>query len=91
MAIKLNSGFEILVLSDLVYEEMTVEIQYQGEQLAQINRDKGLKQLEIEMYTDFTPPEFAPKFKFLLEDFLIALNEAKALLESLPNVPPIEE
>lgn len=48
MALKLDSGFEILRYSDEKYEELTVEIDYQGEIIAQINQDKGENQLEIE-------------------------------------------
>ena len=42
MAVKLKSGFEILRYSDLSYDRMTAEIQYKGEQVVQINMDKGL-------------------------------------------------
>ena len=42
MAIKLDSGFEILYFSDLSYEGMTVEIQYQGQQVAQIDPSNNL-------------------------------------------------
>ena len=50
MAIKLDSGFEILYFSDLSYEGMTVEIQYQGQQVAQINKEKGVENMEIDIY-----------------------------------------
>lgn len=43
MAIKLDSGFEILYLSYFSYKNMTVEIQYKGQQVAQINKDKGVE------------------------------------------------
>lgn len=79
MSVKLDSGFEILRFSDLKYEEITVEIQYQGEQIAQINKDKGVDQLEIEILTEYTTSNFSPKFK--LSDFQLALDEARKLLE----------
>ncbi|MEL6402577.1 MAG: hypothetical protein AAFR26_26390 [Cyanobacteria bacterium J06626_4] len=79
MAVKLDSGFEILRFSDLKYEEITAEIQYRGEQIAQVNRDKGIHSLEIEILTDYVDSEFLPKFK--LSEFLLALDEAKKLLE----------
>ncbi|MHC5609912.1 MAG: hypothetical protein ACYTXA_02460 [Nostoc sp.] len=47
MAINVDSGFEILYLSDLKYNEMTIEIQYKGQQVAQINKDKGIDKMEI--------------------------------------------
>jgi hypothetical protein len=78
MAINFDTGFEILRVSDLSYEEMTVEIQYKGEQIAQINKDKGDNFLEIEFFTDFIDSNFIPKF--MLNDFLTVLDEAQKLL-----------
>lgn len=78
MAIELESGFEIIRFSDMRYEEMTVEIQYKGEQIAQINKDRGAQMLEIEILTDFIKSEFI--LKFMLSDFLLALEEAKKLI-----------
>ncbi len=78
MAIKLESGFEILRYSDLSYEEMTAEIQYRGEQIVQVNMDKGLNDLEVEFFTEFVTPDFKPKFQ--LNDFLEAINKAKEIL-----------
>lgn len=79
MAIRLDSGFEIVRFSDLAYEDMTVEIQYKGEQIAQINRDQGAHMLEIEILADYIDPNFMPRF--MLDDFLFALNEAKRILK----------
>lgn len=79
MAIKLKSGFEILRYSDLNYEQMTADIQYDGEQIAQINMDGGVNNLEIEIFTEFNKPDFKPKFKLI--EFLEALEEAKKILE----------
>lgn len=62
MAIKLKSGFEILQYSDLSYEGMAAEIQYKNEQVAQINMDKGLGNLEMEIFTEFVVPDFKPVF-----------------------------
>ncbi len=79
MPINLNSGFTLIRDSDLTYEKMTVEIQYSGEQIAQINMDKGLDNLEMEIFTEFISSDFRPKF--VLSDFLEAVNEAKKILE----------
>lgn len=79
MAIELKSGFEILRYSDLSFEGMTAEIQYKGEQVAQINMDKGLNNLEIEFFTEFVQSDFKPVFQ--VDDFLEAVNEAKKILE----------
>jgi hypothetical protein len=79
MAIELESGFEIICFSDSAYEEMTVEIQYKGEQIAQINQDRGSDQLEMEILTEYVSSDFLPKF--MLNDFLTALSEAQKLLK----------
>jgi len=78
MPINLKSGFSLVRDSDLSYEKMTVEIQYKGEQIAQINMDKGLGNLEIEVFTEFVSPGFKPKFQ--LNEFLETVNEAKKIL-----------
>lgn len=80
MSIKTSSGFEILRFSDSEYDEITVEIQYRGEQIAQLNKDRGVHLIEIEILTDYIDPSFLPKF--LLSDFLSVLSEAKKLLEN---------
>ncbi|EAZ88202.1 hypothetical protein [Crocosphaera chwakensis] len=78
MVIKLDSDFEILRFSDSIYEKITVEIQYKGEQIAQINQDKGHHNFEIEFFVDYIEPNFIPKFR--LSDFIIALNKAQEIL-----------
>lgn len=79
MAIKLKSGFEVLRVSDIEFEEMTVEIQFEGEQIAQINMDNGFENLEIEWFTEFSNSSFVPKFK--LCDLIEAINESKKILQ----------
>ena len=79
MSVKLDSEFEIIGFSDSAYEKITVEIQYQGEQIAQINQELGIDQLEIEILTEYVKSDFSPKF--MLSDFLVALNEAQKLLK----------
>ncbi|ODG99330.1 hypothetical protein A4S05_38085 [Nostoc sp. KVJ20] len=76
MAINLDSGFEILYLSDLKYNEMTVEIQYKGQQVAQINKDKGVEKMEIDIYSEYVTPDFLSELKLPLGDFLEAINIA---------------
>lgn len=80
MAINLDSGFEILYLSDLKYNEMTVEIQYKGQQVAQINKDRGVDQMEIDIYSEYVIPDFISELKFPLSDFLEAINIASKAL-----------
>ncbi|WP_377475059.1 MAG: hypothetical protein P2A85_20060 [Microcoleus anatoxicus] len=80
MAISLDSGFEILYLSDIKYNEMTVEIQYKGQQVAQINKDKGVDKMEIDIYSEYVTSEFVSELKFQVSDFLEAINIASKAL-----------
>lgn len=77
MAIELDSGFTIVRFSDATHKQITVEIQDRGEQIAQINRDKGNDKFEIEIFTDYIESNFYPKF--MSNDFQQALNEARIL------------
>ena len=78
MAIEFECGFEILRFSDTRYEEITVEIQYRGEAILQINKDLGIDKLEIELLSAFVQDSFYPKFK--LSDFLTVIDEARKIL-----------
>ncbi|MGL5872571.1 MAG: hypothetical protein ACRC2R_09415 [Xenococcaceae cyanobacterium] len=69
MALNLNSGFEILDLSDLKYDRMTVEIKYKDRPVAQINKYKGIDRMEIEIYSEYVIPNFLSELKFRLGDF----------------------
>jgi hypothetical protein len=83
MAILLSSGFEILYVSDSRYEKLNTEIQYKGQQVALLNKDKGVDKIEIEMYLQYVIPDFYSNLKFPLDDFLEAIEEAKkALIDS---------
>ncbi len=81
MAINMDYGFDICWFSDINYNEMTVLIKFKGQDIAQINKDKGIDMLEIEIFTEYTHPDFIPIIqKFMLSDFLNALNEAIKIL-----------
>jgi len=81
MSVKLESGFELIEYSDLRYEIMTIEVQYKGEQIAQLNIDKGCA--EVELFTEFTNDRFRPIYPMV--EFLDALNRAEALLKNYRN------
>lgn len=80
MALNLNSGFEILYLSDLKYDRMTVEIKYKDRPSAQINKDKDIDRMEIEIYSEYVIPDFLSELKFPSYDFLEALSVASSAL-----------
>lgn len=74
-------GFEIAKFSDLNYEEMSVEVRYNGIPFAQINMDKGPDNQEITIPSRFTPE--GQQFVFSLSDFLVTLEKARDLLKTL--------
>jgi hypothetical protein len=82
MSILLSSGFEIIYLSDSRYEESNVEIQYKGQQVALLIKDKGIDRLEIEIYSQYVLPDFLSELKFSLDDFLEAIEEAKVAIKN---------
>jgi len=81
MSIKLESGFEISRYSDVKYEEITAEISYCGQPLAQINKDRGSDKLEIEIYSEYVVEPLKPKFTFDVIDFLEVLDKACKILK----------
>lgn len=73
----ISNDFEIDFFSDNKYEEITVEVSYKGQILCQLNKDKGIDNIEIEFFFDsriLTEP-VTPKFP--LSEFINILNEAK--------------
>lgn len=52
-----NSGIELLLSSDCDYEELTVEMYYNGKFIALLNQDNGLDNLRIEFPTSAVADE----------------------------------
>lgn len=77
MRLESDNDFEVLDYSDSRYENLTVEIQYRGEPIAQINKEKGLQNLELEIFAN--PSDSI--LKVPLSGFLGALILAKGLIE----------
>ncbi|MEL7938896.1 MULTISPECIES: hypothetical protein [Pseudomonas] len=50
MKIEIDKDFEVLGYSDCRYEKLTIEVQYKGEPVAQINQDMGRDKLELEIF-----------------------------------------
>lgn len=62
--------------SDLDFEGMVVYVNYDEQTLASINYDKGINNLEVEMF----PFEYeGQKLIFPLQDFLAAIEKARKL------------
>lgn len=71
---RLNSKFEILSYSDSQYEKLTVEVQFDGEPLLQINQDKGIENLEIELFKS------QKDLRFSFTEFIEILRISKGYL-----------
>ena len=52
-----NSGIELLLSSDFDYEELTVEMYYDGKFIALLNQDNGSDNLRIEFPTSTVADE----------------------------------
>lgn len=71
------TDFEIDFSSDNKYEELTIEISYKGQILCQLNKDKGINNIEVEFFFDSRVLAEQPIPKFPLDEFIHILNEAK--------------
>jgi len=77
MKLDSNPDFEIFGFSDSRYEKLTIEIQYKGESVAQINQDQGVDKLELEVFADFN----SSVLKIPLAGFLESIILAKRSIE----------
>ena len=72
----INKGFCTKIFGDLDFEGMVILVCYDDRTIAEINYEKGIDHMEIEI----TPSaEGFPKRIFPLDDFFDALEEAKAI------------
>jgi hypothetical protein len=79
----MKSNFQIDYFSDSKYEYLTIEISFKGQVLCQLNKDKGVNNIEIEFFYDFRLIEEEVIFKFPLDEFLDVLNIVKKDLISI--------
>ncbi|MEB7588307.1 hypothetical protein [Serratia rubidaea] len=73
----MSADFEIDFFSDNKYEEITVEISYKGQILCQMNKDKGVLNIEVEFFFDSRLLASQVTKKFPLDEFINVLNEAR--------------
>lgn len=64
------------ILSDIDLEGMLILICFEDQILAEINYEKGIDKMEIEI---IPPKEVSFQYKYSLEDFLQILDDAKQL------------
>ncbi|MDT8849435.1 hypothetical protein RN053_02955 [Pantoea dispersa] len=72
----MNSDFGLTLFSDSKYEKITAEITYKDQILCQLNKDKGLDNIEIEFFSDARILAEQNAMKFSLSSFLQILAEA---------------
>jgi hypothetical protein len=76
----MHTDFEIVFFSDSHYEELTAEITYKGQILCQLNKDKGIDNIEVEFFSDSRLLAEEVAMKLPLDEFLSVLTEAKKAL-----------
>lgn len=69
----MNNKFRIVMCSDLEKEEMVADVFLENHMIATINQDKGLDNMEIEIFT----PDEDNKWTLPLDDFIEAIQFAK--------------
>ena len=80
----MNSLFLVELCSDLDYEEMVADVSYGNQILAIIDQEKGIDQMEIEI---FMPDSNAKSWKLPLDEFIKTLHFAKKTLEEMQKFP----
>jgi hypothetical protein len=66
---------ELFLSSPNRYDKLTVEIQLERRRIAEVNQEKGIAALEVELFGNGTPA------KLPLDTFIDALDRARRLLE----------
>lgn len=73
----IHKDFDITFFSDSRYEELTAEISYKDQIICQLNKDKGIDDIEVEFFSDTRLLPKMREVKFPLSEFLSVLIEAK--------------
>lgn len=76
LSMVMNKGFCAKILGDVDLEGMVILVCYDDHIIAEINYEKGIDNMEIEIVS---PLEEFPKQVFSLDDFFKILEEAKQL------------
>lgn len=72
-----NEKFSLILSSDLDYEEMVVDLNFNGQPIAIANYEKGAESLEIELLA-LLPGQ--KKLGLPLDELITALQRAKEIL-----------
>ena len=68
----MRDQFYLQMCSDLSYEGMVIDIRYEDKRIASVNYDKGVNNMEIEIFQN-------QDCFYLLDDFMHILRDAKEL------------
>ena len=71
---------ELFFSSPLEYEKLTLEIQLDREKIIEINQDKGINELEVELFGTDQAHGFIAKMP--LDDLIAVLVEARETLKN---------
>ncbi|MDC9591391.1 hypothetical protein PSI23_19405 [Xenorhabdus sp. XENO-10] len=80
-----ESKLELFFSSPAEYENLTLEVQLGWEKIAEINQDKGVDKLEIELFGSDVAHGFIAKMP--LDDFISILIEAREALTQNSSTP----
>lgn len=72
MRIESDLDFEVLHYSDSRYEKLTAEVQYKGEPIAQINQERGVDNLELEIFAELEGAVLRVPLAGFLEAIILA-------------------
>ncbi len=67
-----GNGFEIVISSDTLYDQLCAEIYFEGEFIAIVTQEDGIKKARVEIH----PLSQTSKWSFNLSEFMTILDEA---------------
>jgi len=79
----MNKKFKVEICSDLDYEEMVSYISFENHQIAIITQEKGIDNMEIEIFS----PEEMHSWKLPMDDFVETILFAKKTLIEMQKLP----
>ena len=75
--------FKIVTCSDLDHEEIVADVCWNHDTIATVNQDKGLENLEVELFSQ----SGEESLKFPFDEMMEAFSEAKETLFKMQKLP----
>jgi len=79
----MQNKFQVLICSDLDYEEMVADVCYENHTIAMITQENGISNMKIEI---FPPDEGIKSWVFSLNDFIEIIEYAKKCLTDMEKL-----